>query len=80
MHARVGQLTHPLQNEPENNNPTYPTCAMPVWVEAPIGIELRSLMNSHGFSSTKIIGYEHNWVDAANYPIELVREEDDVPL
>ena len=53
---------------------------MPVWVEAPIGIELRSLMNSHGFSSTKIIGYEHNWVDAANYPVELVREEDDVSL
>ena len=21
----------------------------------------------------KIIGYEHNWVDAANYPVQLVR-------
>ena len=32
-------------------------------------------MNSNGFSSTKIIGYEHNWSDAANYPVQLVRDQ-----
>lgn len=46
---------------------------MPVSVEAQIGIALRTLMNSNGFSNTKIIGYEHNWSDAANYPVQLVR-------
>ena len=69
------QFTHLLQNEPENSNPTYPSCSMPVSVEAQIGIALRSLMDSNGFSSTKIIGYEHNWSDAANYPVQLVRDE-----
>ena len=29
-------------------------------------------MNNNGFSGTKIIGYEHNWSDAANYPVQLV--------
>lgn len=48
---------------------------MPVSVEAQIGIALRTLMNSNGFSSTKIIGYEHNWSDAANYPVQLVRDQ-----
>ena len=51
---------------------------MPVSVEAKLGIALRSLMDSNGFSSTKIIGYEHNWSDAANYPVQLVRDESDV--
>lgn len=60
------------QNEPENSNPTYPTCSMPVAVEAQIGTALRTLMNNNGFSSTKLIGYEHNWDDAAGYPVQLV--------
>lgn len=53
---------------------------MPVSVEAEIGIALRNLMNSNGFSNTKIIGYEHNWSDAANYPVQLVRDENNVWL
>lgn len=53
---------------------------MPVSVEAQIGIALRSLMDSDGFSNTKIIGYEHNWSDAANYPVQLVRDEIGVRL
>lgn len=78
IHQHYGQLTDPWQNEPENSNPTYPSCSMPVSVEAKLGIALRSLMDSNGFSSTKIIGYEHNWADAANYPVQLVRDENDV--
>ncbi|KIJ13748.1 glycoside hydrolase family 30 protein [Paxillus involutus ATCC 200175] len=63
-----------IQNEPENSNPTYPTCSMPVSTEAQIGLKLRTLMNSNGFQNTKIIGYEHNWVDAANYPVQLMQQ------
>ena len=61
------------QNEPENNNPTYPTCLLSAAQEAAIGKTLRSLMNSNGFSNTKLIGYEHNWIDAGGYPVTLVR-------
>jgi len=46
---------------------------MPVSTEGPIGIALRTMLDGNGFSSVKIIGYEHNWVDAANYPVQLVR-------
>ena len=41
--------------------------------EAAIAKTLRSLMNKNGFSSVKIIGYDHNWIDASGYPIQLVR-------
>lgn len=78
LHERDGKPMYLLQNEPENSNPTYPSCSMPVSVEAQIGIALRSLMDSNGFSSTKIVGYEHNWNDAANYPVQLVRDKNDV--
>ena len=30
-------------------------------------------MDNNGFSGTKIVGYDHNWGDAAGYPITLVR-------
>ncbi|KIM59538.1 glycoside hydrolase family 30 protein [Scleroderma citrinum Foug A] len=63
-----------IQNEPENSNPTYPTCSMPVSTEGPIGIALRTMLDGNGFSSVKIIGYEHNWVDAANYPVQLMQQ------
>ena len=29
-------------------------------------------MNNNGFTATKIIGYDHNWIDAAGYPEQLV--------
>ena len=29
-------------------------------------------MDDNGFSSVRIIGYDHNWSDAGGYPIELV--------
>ncbi len=62
-----------IQNEPENSNPTYPTCSMSVAVEAQIGAALRTLMNNNGFSSVKLIGFEHNWGDAGTYPIQLMQ-------
>lgn len=45
-----------IQNEPENSDPTYPTCTIPAAQEARIGGTLRTLMDNNGFSSTKIIG------------------------
>ena len=61
------------QNEPLNSNPTYPTMLLPVAQEAKVGTALRSLLNSNGLSSVKIIGYDHNWDNAATYPVQLVR-------
>ncbi|THH04832.1 hypothetical protein EW145_g5236 [Phellinidium pouzarii] len=63
-----------IQNEPENSNPTYPTALLPVSQEAQIGTALRTLLNNNGFSGVKIIGYEHNWDDAANYPVQLMQQ------
>lgn len=62
-----------VQNEPQNSDTTYPTCLISASQEAAIGTQLRSLMDSNGFSDTIIIGYEHNWNDAADYPVTLVR-------
>jgi len=58
----------------ENVNPTYPTCSVPVSIHAQIGKALRTLMNGNGFSGTKLIGYEHNWDDAATYPVQLMEQ------
>ncbi|KAG7447217.1 glucan endo-1,6-beta-glucosidase [Guyanagaster necrorhizus] len=66
-----------IQNEPENSDSTYPSCTMPVSVEAQIGTALRTLMNDNGFSSVKLIGYEHNWADAGTYPIQLMEAAGD---
>ncbi|KAJ8580232.1 glycoside hydrolase family 30 protein, partial [Rhizopogon salebrosus TDB-379] len=63
-----------IQNEPENSDSTYPSCNMPVTTEAQIGLALRILLNNEGFSGVKIIGYEHNWEDAANYPVQLMQQ------
>ncbi|KAF5370547.1 hypothetical protein D9757_010139 [Collybiopsis confluens] len=62
-----------IQNEPQNSNPTYPTCTMTPDVEAQIGSTLRSLLNSNGLSGVRVIGYEHNWNNAGSYPVTLVR-------
>ncbi|CAK5275076.1 unnamed protein product [Mycena citricolor] len=63
-----------VQNEPENSNPTYPTCTMTPAIEGQIGTALRTLMNSAGLSSVKLVGYEHNWDDAATYPVTLMQD------
>ncbi|KAF8705554.1 glycosyl hydrolase 30 family, partial [Rhizoctonia solani] len=61
------------QNEPRNSNPTYPTTKMLASQEAAIGQALRPLLNNNGFSSVKIIGFEHNWDNAGGYPIDLMK-------
>ncbi|KAJ7732982.1 glycoside hydrolase [Mycena metata] len=61
-----------VQNEPENSNPTYPTCTMTPAIEGQIGAALRTLLNNNGLSSVKLVGYEHNWDDAGAYPATLV--------
>ncbi|KAI0087785.1 glycoside hydrolase superfamily [Irpex rosettiformis] len=63
-----------IQNEPENSNPTYPTCKISASQEAQIGNTLRSLMNNNGFSNVKLIGYEHNWNDAGGYPVQVIQQ------
>ncbi|KAJ3906216.1 glycoside hydrolase superfamily [Lentinula edodes] len=64
-------------NEPQNSNPTYPTCTIAPDVEAQIGSALRSLLNDNGLSNVKIIGYEHNWDDAGAYPVTLIHDAPD---
>ncbi|KAJ7166584.1 glucan endo-1,6-beta-glucosidase [Mycena filopes] len=44
-----------IQNEPQNSQTSYPTTSMTAAVEAQIGIALRALMNSNGFSTIKLI-------------------------
>ncbi|KAF8595142.1 glycoside hydrolase family 30 protein [Ceratobasidium sp. AG-I] len=61
------------QNEPENPNTTYPSALMPYNQEAAIGQALRPLLDNNGFSSVKIVGFEHNWEHAGNYPVSLMQ-------
>ncbi|KAI0369367.1 glycoside hydrolase [Pilatotrama ljubarskyi] len=61
-----------IQNEPENSDSSYPTCKISASQEAQIGTALRTLMNANGFSGVRIVGYDHNWNDAAGYPVELM--------
>ncbi|KAF8209562.1 glucan endo-1,6-beta-glucosidase [Mycena galopus ATCC 62051] len=61
-----------VQNEPQNSNPTYPSSTLTPAIEGKIGAALRTLLNNNGLSSVKIVGYEHNWDDAAEYPVQLV--------
>ncbi|KAJ7871665.1 glucan endo-1,6-beta-glucosidase [Mycena olivaceomarginata] len=64
-----------VQNEPENSNPTYPTCTMTPAVEGQIGAALRTLLNNNGLSGVKLVGYEHNWNDAGAYPVTLMQDD-----
>ncbi|KAH8104653.1 glycoside hydrolase [Cristinia sonorae] len=63
-----------IQNEPQNSNPTYPTCKISASQEAQIGLALRPLLNNNGFSSTKIIGFDHNWDGAGTYAVQLMQQ------
>ncbi|CAL1712943.1 unnamed protein product [Somion occarium] len=63
-----------LQNEPQNSNPSYPTAKIAVDQEAQIGLALRTLLNNNGFSSTKIIGFDHNWSGAGSYAVQLMQQ------
>jgi len=47
---------------------------LPVSQEAAVGVALRSLLDNNGFSDVKIIGYDHNWNNAATYPMQLMHQ------
>ena len=47
---------------------------MPVGTMAAVGKAARSLLDSNGHSNVEILGYDHNWDHAAEYPVQLVRE------
>ncbi|KAJ6592380.1 glycoside hydrolase superfamily [Mycena capillaripes] len=66
-----------VQNEPTNDNPTYPTCTYSPDVEGRVGAGLRNLLNNNGLSSVKVVGYEHNW-DNPGYPISLIQDDGNV--
>lgn len=63
-----------IQNEPENSDPTYPTCIFTPTQEANVGVALRPLMDGNGFGSTKIIAYDHNWVDGGQFPVQVLQQ------
>lgn len=65
-----------IQNEPENSDPTYPTCIFTPTQEANVGIALRPLMDDNGFGGTRIVAYEHNWVDGGQFPVQVLQQAD----
>jgi O-glycosyl hydrolase len=71
----IGALSYAIgvQNNPQNSNPTYPKCLFDVDDEGAVGTKLHSLLNGSGLDGTKIVGYEHIWVKASTYPVDLVR-------
>jgi hypothetical protein len=60
--SSLAASTQSVQNEPQNADQTYPTCEMSVGAMGAIATHLRTLLNQGGLNSTKVIGYEHNWV------------------
>ncbi|KAF8656405.1 hypothetical protein AX16_002550 [Volvariella volvacea WC 439] len=62
-----------IQNEPQYSNPTYPTCTFSPSVEGQVGAGLRTLLNNNGLGGVKIVGYEHNWDTAGQYPVQLMQ-------
>ena len=63
-----------IQNEPENSDSTYPTCTFTPTQEANVGMALRPLMDNNGFGGTRIIAFEHNWVDSGQYPVQVLQQ------
>jgi glucosylceramidase len=61
-----------LQNEPLNENATYPTALMQPEQEARLAAALKPLLNAQG-DSPLLLGYEHNW-DNLDYPNRLLVE------
>jgi O-glycosyl hydrolase len=50
-----------MQNEPENCNSTYPTMNMTAADEATFAGDLSSALSAAHLTSTKILGFDHNW-------------------
>ncbi|MFC6645492.1 hypothetical protein ACFQBQ_07805 [Granulicella cerasi] len=59
-----------LQNEPENENPSYPTQLMSPAQEIGLAEQTRPLLRGAGFTAL-LIGYEHNWSNT-EYPKQLL--------
>ncbi|KIK60957.1 glycoside hydrolase family 30 protein [Collybiopsis luxurians FD-317 M1] len=66
-----------IQNEPENSNSNYPSCKMSASDMATIGKSLRSLLDKNDLKDIKVVGYEHNWDNAASYPVTVVQDAQD---
>ena len=63
-----------LQNEPQHSDGSYPTMLLSVSQEAAVGVALQRLLDNNGFSGVKIVGYDHNWNNAAMYPVQLMQQ------
>ena len=63
-----------LQNEPQHSENSYPTMQLSVSQEAAVGVALRRLLDNNGFPGVKIVGYDHNWNNAATYPVQLMQQ------
>jgi len=61
-----------LQNEPLNENPSYPTQHMDPEQEARLAVALRPLLWQAG-RNPLLLGYEHNW-NNLDYPAKLLGE------
>ena len=74
--AGLGFLPYTIspQNEPQHSGDSYPTMLLSVSQEAAVGVALRKLLDDNGFPCVKIIGYDHNWNNAATYPVELMQQ------
>ncbi|KAF7322464.1 Glycoside hydrolase [Mycena chlorophos] len=62
-----------IQNEPMYSDSTYPSCTIAVADEATIGTNLRTILNNNGYSSVKILGFDHNFDQVAGYPTTLMQ-------
>ncbi|KAL0564533.1 hypothetical protein V5O48_017513 [Marasmius crinis-equi] len=62
-----------IQNEPQNSDSTYPTTTYTPQLEAQVGQALRSLLNNNALGGVKIIAYDHNWNNAATYPVQVLQ-------
>ncbi|KZW00253.1 glycoside hydrolase family 30 protein [Exidia glandulosa HHB12029] len=62
-----------LQNEPLNENKSYPTMKLTADQEAKIGNILRPLLDQNDLSDVKLIAFDHNW-DNPGYPKEVMQK------
>ncbi|KAF7311445.1 Glycoside hydrolase [Mycena kentingensis (nom. inval.)] len=63
-----------IQNEPQYSDSSYPSCTLSVATEATIGNSLRMLLNLGGLSSVRILGFDHNFGQTAEYAIPLMQQ------
>lgn len=66
-----------VQNEPDNDNGSYPTSKWTPEQEAAVAVALRALLNNNGFSGVKIMGMDHNFDMVSSYAIPLMQAAGD---